>query len=61
MEVAQHSVLLFAGLVHQLEVTKDGNVDEGEEIHFAISGVAPPPPRPASHAVAPGEHRSSVP
>ena len=47
LEVAEHSVLFFAGLVHQLEVTKDGTVDEGEAINFAISGIAPPPPRPA--------------
>ena len=44
LEVAEHSVLFFAGLVHQLEVTKDGQVDESEAIHFAISGVAPAPP-----------------
>ena len=39
-KVAERLVLFFSGLVHQLEVTKD----EGEAIHFAISGVAPPPP-----------------
>ena len=58
IEVAEHLVLFFAGLVSRIEVTKDGNVDEGEEIHFAISGVAPP--GPVHHAVAPGEHRPSV-
>ena len=43
MEVAKHSVDFFAGLVHQVEVAKDGSVDEGDEIHFAISGAPPPP------------------
>ena len=37
-------MLFFAELVHQSEVTKDGDVGRGEGIHFAISGVAPPPP-----------------
>ena len=41
-EVAQHSVLFFAGVVHRIEVTKHGNFDEGQGIHFAISGVASP-------------------
>ena len=59
LEVAEHSVLFFAGMVHQLEVTKDGTVDEGEEINFAVSGVAPPP-RPAHDAMALGEHRPSL-
>ena len=43
LEVAEHSVLFFAGMVHQLNVTKEGTVDEGEVINFAISGVLPPP------------------
>ena len=47
MEVAEHSVPFFAGIVHELEVTKEGYVDAEEEIHFAISGFAPPPPPPA--------------
>ena len=47
LEVAEHSVLFLADLVHQLEVTKDGTVREGEAINLAISGGAPPsgPPR----------------
>ena len=43
LEVAPHSVLFFAGLVHQLEITKNRKVDEGEAMNFAISGVAPSP------------------
>ena len=35
-------MLFFVGLVHQIEITKGGNVDAESEIHFAISGVAPP-------------------
>ena len=58
LKVAEHSVLFFASLVHQLEVTKDGTANEEEAINFAISGVAPP--RPAHHTVAPVEHRPSV-
>ena len=44
MEVAEHLVLFFAGLVHQLEVTKEGSVYAEQKIHFAISSFAPPPP-----------------
>ena len=44
MEVAEHTMLFFFGLVHQIEITKGNNVDAEQEIHFAISGVAPPPP-----------------
>ena len=46
LKMAEHSVLFFAAMMHHLEVTKDGTVDEGEAINFAISGVAPPPPPP---------------
>ena len=40
LEVADHAVLFFAFVVHELEVTKDGNVDDGENIDFSISAVA---------------------
>ena len=46
VEVAEHSVLFFAGMVRQMEVTEDGTVDEGEAINFATSGVPPPPSGP---------------
>ena len=36
LEVAEHSLLFFAGLLHQLEVTKDSTLNEGEAIHSAI-------------------------
>ena len=35
---------LFCVARAKLKVTKDSNVDEEEEIHFTISGVAPLPP-----------------
>ena len=35
-------MLFFAGMVHQLEVTKDETVNEREAINFAILGVSPP-------------------
>ena len=41
MEVVEHSVLFFVGLVSQVEVTKHGNVDAELEIHFPIFGLAP--------------------
>ena len=44
LEVAEHSVLFFAGMVHHLEVNKDGTVHKGEAINFAISAPPPPPP-----------------
>ena len=44
LEVGEHSVLFFIGVVHPLEVTKEASVDEAAYINFAISGVAPPPP-----------------
>ena len=51
MEVAKHSVLLFVGDVHEIKFTKGDNVDAESEIHFAISGVAPPPPPGAAPQV----------
>ena len=42
MEIAEHSVLFFVGNVHRIEICKWDNVDAESEIHFAISGVAPP-------------------
>ena len=61
LEVAEHSVVFFAGMVHQLEVTKDGALDEGEAINFTISCVAPPlPPRPVHHVVALVQHCPSL-
>ena len=44
IEIAEHSVLLFVGTVHKFEICKGYNVDAELVIHFAISGVAPPPP-----------------
>ena len=43
LEVGEHSVLFFVGVVHQLEVMKDDTVDEVIPISFAISSVPPPP------------------
>ena len=60
MEVAEHSVLFFAGLVHQVEVTKDGNIDAEQEIHFAISGVAPPPPPSGQNTELSGDGHAPV-
>ena len=51
-------MLFFVGSVHQLEVAKGGDVDAESEIHFALSGIAPP--GSADHAVAPSEHGPSV-
>ena len=42
MEIAERSALFFVGNVHQIEICKGDNVDADSEIHFAISGVAPP-------------------
>ena len=42
MEIAEPSILFFAGNVHQMEICKGDNVDADSEIHFAMSGVAPP-------------------
>ena len=62
MEVPEHSVVFFVGLVHQFKITSGDNVDAEQEIHFAIAGVAhpPPPPGPPDHAAAPGQHCPSV-
>ena len=58
IEVGPQCMLFFVGSVHQLEVAKGGDVDAESEIHFALSGIAPP--GSADHAVAPGEHGPSV-
>ena len=42
IEVGPQCMLFFVGSVHQLEVTKGGDVDAESEIHFALSGIAPP-------------------
>ena len=42
MEIAEQSMLFFVGSVHQIEIRKGDNVDAESEIHFAMSGVAPP-------------------
>ena len=42
MEIAKQSMLFFVGSVYQIEICKGHNVDAGSEIHFAMSGVAPP-------------------
>ena len=42
IEIAELSALFFVGNVHHIEIFKGDNVDAESEIHFAISGVAPP-------------------
>ena len=42
MEIAEQSMLFFVGSVHQIEIGKGDNDDVESEIHFAMSGVAPP-------------------
>ena len=42
IEVREQCMLFFVGSVHQVEVCKGDNVDTESEIHFAMSGVAPP-------------------
>ena len=42
IEVGPQCMLFFVGSVHQLEVAKGGDVDAESEIHFALSGIAPP-------------------
>ena len=42
MEIAEQIILFFVGTVHQVEICKGDNVDAESEIHFAMSGVAPP-------------------
>ena len=42
MEIAEQSMLFFVGSVHQIKNCKGDNVVAESEIHFAISGVAPP-------------------
>ena len=58
MEIAEQSILFFVGSVHQIEICKGDNVDAESEIHFAMSGVAPP--GAADHAVASAQHSPSV-
>ena len=42
IEVGEQCRLFFVGSVHQLEVCKGDNVDAESEIHFAMTGIAPP-------------------
>ena len=42
IEVGEQCMLFFMGSVHQLEVCKGDNVDAESEIHFAMTGIAPP-------------------
>ena len=42
IEVGEQCMLFFVGSVHQVKVCKEDNVDAEPEIHFAMSGVAPP-------------------
>ena len=42
IEVGEQCMLFFVVSVHQVEVRKGDNVDAESEIHFAMSGVAPP-------------------
>ena len=49
-EAGEHSKLFFLGVVHQLEVVKDGTVDEVTPITFAICS-APRSPHTLWHLV----------
>ena len=42
IEVGEQCTLFFVGSVHQLEVCEGDNVDAESEIHFAMTGIAPP-------------------
>ena len=42
IEVGEQCMLFFVGRVHQLEVCKGDKADAESEIHFAMTGVAPP-------------------
>ena len=42
IEVGEQCMLFLVGSVHQIEVCKGDNVDAESEMHFAMSGVAPP-------------------
>ena len=42
IEVGPQCMLFFVGSVHHLEVCKGGDVDAESEIHFAMTGIAPP-------------------
>ena len=41
-EIAEQGILFFVGSVHLIKICKGDNVDAESEIHFAMSGVAPP-------------------
>ena len=42
IEVGEQCMLFFVGSVHPLEVCKGDNADAESEIHFAMTGIAPP-------------------
>ena len=42
IEVGEQCMLFFVGSVHQIEVCKGDNADAESEIHFAMTGIAPP-------------------
>ena len=42
IEVGEQCMLFLVGSVHHPEVCKGDNVDAESEIHFAMSGIAPP-------------------
>ena len=42
IEVGEQCMLFFVGSVHQLWVSKGGNAEAESEIHFAMTGIAPP-------------------
>ena len=42
IEVGEQCMRFLVGSVHQVEVNKGENLDAESEIHFAMSGVAPP-------------------
>ena len=42
IEVGEQCMLFFVGSVHQLEVCKGENADAESEIHFPMTGIAPP-------------------
>ena len=42
IQVGKQCMLFFVGSVHELEVCKGDNADAELEIHFAMTGIAPP-------------------
>ena len=42
IEVGEQCMLFFVGSVHMLEVCRGDNADAELEIHFAVTGIAPP-------------------